>query len=218
MRADMKLWSGKLSPFSAKVRIALAEKKLDCELLEVPWSRKTLWGPKPPEFLAVSPHGKVPVLVDGSVVVYDSTVICEYLEDRYPSPRLFPEEAAARARCRQLEDEADGAMTTDVTALVQELFTKTDDATRDPARVGAATESLRKRWDALDRELVGRPHLCDEFSIADIASFMVVGFATTLGAPPDEQHGNLRAWVDRVRARPAVGREFDAMMQAAATV
>ena len=41
----MKLWSGKLSPFSAKVRIALAEKKLDCELLDVPWSRKTLWGP-----------------------------------------------------------------------------------------------------------------------------------------------------------------------------
>ena len=52
----MKLWSGKLSPFSAKVRIALAEKKLDCELLDVPWSRKTLWGPKPPEFLAMSPH------------------------------------------------------------------------------------------------------------------------------------------------------------------
>jgi glutathione S-transferase len=214
----MKLWSGKLSPFSAKVRIVLAEKKLDCELLDVPWSRKTLWGPKPEAFLAVSPHGKVPVLVDGNVAVYDSTVICEYLEDTHPKPRLFPEGAAGRARCRQLEDEADVAMTTDVTALVQELFTKTDDATRDMARVATAMESLQKRWDALDRELAGHEYLCDEFSVADIATFMVVGFATTLGAPPAERHANLRAWVDRVRARPAVGREFDAMMQAAATV
>src|SRR5688572_19678626 len=143
MRRTMKLWSGKLSPFSAKVRIALAEKKLDCELLDIPWTRKTLWGPKPAAFLAVSPHGRVPVVVD------DSTVICEYLEDRHPQPRLLPEDAVARARCRQLEDEADAAMTQDVTALVQELFTKTDDTTRDMARVAAAMESLKRRWDAL---------------------------------------------------------------------
>src|SRR6185369_14436160 len=214
----MKLWSGKLSPFSAKVRIALAEKKLDCEILDIPWSRKTLWGPKPPEFLAVSPHGRVPVLIDGDVAVYDSTVICEYLEDRFPKPPLFPAGAAGRARCRQLEDEADTSMTQDVTALVQELFTKTDDATRDMARVAAAVENLKRRWDALEKELAGRQYLCGAFSIADIATFMVVGFATTLGTAPEDRHGNLRAWVDRVRARPAVGREFDAMMQAAATV
>ena len=214
----MKLWSGKLSPFSAKVRIALAEKKLDCELLDVPWSRKTLWGPKPPEFLAVSPHGRVPVLIDGNVVVYDSTVICEYLEDRYPEPPLLPADAVGRARCRQLEDEADASMAGDMTALVQELFTKTDDATRDMARAAAAMEGLKRRWDALDKELAGREYLCDRFSVADIATFMVVGFATTLGSAPEDRHANLRAWVDRVRARPTVGGEFDAMMQAAATV
>jgi glutathione S-transferase len=214
----MKLWSGPLSPFSAKVRIALAEKNLDCEILDIPWSRKTLWGPKPPEFLAVSPHGKVPVLIDGDVTVYDSTVICEYLEDRQPKPPLFPQGAAGRARCRQLEDEADTSMSQDVTALVQEVFTKTDDATRDMARVATAIENLRRRWDALEKELAGRQYLCDAFSVADIATFMVVGFATTLGAGPEDRHANLRAWADRVRARPAVGREFDAMMQAAATV
>jgi glutathione S-transferase len=214
----MKLWSGKLSPFSAKVRIALAEKKLDCEILDIPWSRKTLWGPKPAAFLAVSPHGKVPVLIDGDVVVYDSTVICEYLEDRYPKPSLYPEGAAGRARCRQLEDEADTSMSQDVTALVQELFTKTDEATRDMPRVAAAMQNLGRRWDALEKELAGQQYLCDAFSVADIATFMVVGFATTLGAPPEDRHQNVRAWADRVRARPLVGREFDAMMQAAATV
>ncbi len=107
----MQLWSGVLSPFSAKVRIALAEKGLRYETREIPWSRKNLWGPKPPEFLAVSPYGKVPVLIDGSVTVFDSTVICEYLEDRYPKPALFPAErrrtralppARERSRCRDV--------------------------------------------------------------------------------------------------------------------
>jgi glutathione S-transferase len=99
----MKLWSGVLSPFSAKVRIALAEKGLPYETLEIGWNRQTLWGPKPPEFLAVSPRGKVPVLIDGGATLYDSTIINEYLEDRYPKPALFPADPVARGRCRQLE-------------------------------------------------------------------------------------------------------------------
>jgi len=214
----MQLWSGVLSPFSAKVRIALADKGLEYETREVPWSRRSLWGPKPPEFLAVSPRGKVPVLIDGGVTVYDSTVICEYLEDRYPGRRLLPTDAAARARCRQLEDDADFAMTEHVTPLVQELFTKTDDGVRDLARLSAASEALVRRYDELERELAGREYLCDTFTVADIATFMVVAFASTLGTPPAERHVRLRAWVDRVRARPSVGREFEAMMAAAAAV
>ena len=173
----MKLWSGVLSPFSAKVRIALAEKQLPYETLQVPWSRKTLWGPKPPEFLVVSPRGQIPVLIDGDVTVHDSTVICEYLEDRYPEPPLFPREAAGRARCRQLEDEADFAMMQEVVPLVQELFTKTDDAGRDMARVAAASEALQRRYDALEKELAGREYLCGAFTVADIATFMVLGVA-----------------------------------------
>ena len=91
----MQLWSGVLSPFSAKVRVVLAEKGLSAEILEVPWSRKTLWGPKPAEFLAVSPLGKVPVLLDGDLAIYDSTVIDEYLEEQYPELPLMPAEPAA---------------------------------------------------------------------------------------------------------------------------
>ncbi len=214
----MQLWSGVLSPFSAKVRIALAEKGVPYEIREIPWSRKTLWGPKPAAFLAVSPHGKVPVLQDGDAVVYDSTIIIEYLEDRHPTPALFPDDAAGRARCRQLEDEADTAMSGDVTALVQEVFTKTDDSTRDLARVAAATESLRHRYDLLEQALAGRDYLCGRFGAADIATFLVVGFASTLGVAPGPTHPSVAAWFERVRARPSVGTEFDAMMRAAAVV
>jgi glutathione S-transferase len=214
----MQLWSGILSPFSAKVRIALAEKGLEYETCEVPWSRKTLWGPKSAEFLAVSPHGKVPVLIDGDVAVHDSTVICEYLEDRYPEPHLAPAAPAARARCRQHEDEADHAMTDYVTPLVQELFTKTEDAARDMGRVEQASTALVRRYDALERELAGHEYLCDAFSIADIATFMVVGFASNFGNGPGSRHTVLQGWFDRTRARPTIAREFDAMVVAAAAV
>ncbi len=214
----MKLWSGVLSPFSAKIRIALAEKGLAYESLSIPWSRQNLWGPKPPEFLAVSPRGKVPVLIDGDATVYDSTVIAEYLEDRYPKPALMPADPAGRARCRQLEDEADTAMSDEVTPLVQELFTKRDEATRDMKRVAAATEALRLRYATLEKELAGRDYLCGAFSLADIATFMVVGFASTLGVAPGDAHPTLARWFQRVLARPCVGREFEAMTKAAATV
>ncbi|MDA1075122.1 MAG: glutathione S-transferase N-terminal domain-containing protein [Proteobacteria bacterium] len=68
----MYLWSGTLSPFSAKVRIVLAEKGLPIEIREVPWSRQNKWHPKPKAFLDVSPRGEVPVLVDGGLAVFDS--------------------------------------------------------------------------------------------------------------------------------------------------
>jgi glutathione S-transferase len=212
----MELWSGVLSPFSTKVRIALGEKGLPCRIRDIPWSRRTLWGPKPPEFLALSPRGQVPVLVDGDLAVRDSTVIVEYLEERYPAPPLYPSGPTARARCRMLEDDADTDMATHVTALVQELFTKTDDASRDLARAQAGAEALRRRWDRLESELAGREYLCGEFTIADVATFLVVSFATTLGTPPEDRHPNLRRWVERMQARPAVGHEFQQVVEAAA--
>lgn len=168
----MQLWSGVLSPFSAKVRIVLGEKGLRYDTREI----------------------------------------------RYPQPPLFPADPAERARCRQLEDEADQAMVEEVTPLVQELFTKTDAASRDMERVARAADALKRRHGTLERVLAGREYLCGRFTVADIATFMVVGFASTLGSAPDDAHPNLRRWFDRVRARPVVAREFDAMMLAAASV
>ena len=72
-----------LSPFSRKVRLTLGEKKLAFELrLENVWQRRN-------DFLALNPTGKVPVLIDEGAVIADSTAICEYLEDTYPTPHLI---------------------------------------------------------------------------------------------------------------------------------
>jgi len=103
----MKLYSGPLSLFTAKVRIALDEKDVPYERIEVGWSLAKRYEPHHPDVVALNPKKQVPVLVDGDVVVYDSTLILEYLEERFPEPPLYPSERALRARCRQLEAAAD---------------------------------------------------------------------------------------------------------------
>src|SRR5687768_17050006 len=103
----MKLYSGPLSLFSRKVEIALGEKGLDYERISVPFTQTRGYSPKHPDVLAVNPKGQVPVLVDGDLSLYDSTIILEYLEDAYPEPPLFPADAAERAQCRLYELLAD---------------------------------------------------------------------------------------------------------------
>ena len=94
----MQLYSGPLSLFTAKVRIALDEKDIDYERIEVGWSLASRYEPHHPEVARRNPKKQVPVLVDGDVSVYDSTLIFELLEDARPEPPLLPRDVAARAR------------------------------------------------------------------------------------------------------------------------
>ena len=91
-------------PFCQKVRVVLAEKDLEYETKAVDLRAGEQ---RTPEFLKLNPYGKVPVLVDDETVVYDSTIINEYLEDEYPHPELLPEDSASRAKARLLEDYCD---------------------------------------------------------------------------------------------------------------
>jgi glutathione S-transferase len=208
----MKLYSGPLSLFTAKVRIALDEKGLAYETVSVPFSRERGYEPKHPDVLAANPKGQVPVLVDGDLVLYDSTVILEYLEDRHPEPPLYPRDVAERARCRQLEAAADEIVFPPVYDLIQAVFYEPDPAARDGARVAAATERLRVAYGRLERQLDGRAYLCGGFSVADIGTFLTLLFATSLGAPPSTP--NLTRWLGRVGERPSVRREQAGMTAA----
>jgi glutathione S-transferase len=211
----MKLYTHKLSPFSAKVRIALDEKKVPCEEVALPISRTAVLH-KPPEMLAINPRGQVPVLVDGDVRLYDSTVILEYLEDRYPEPPLYPRDLAARARARQIEDEGDWLMNTCMAELIAELYRKTDPATRDAARIERASVELGSAFDRLERELEGSEseHFAGEFGAADISVYPVVRFALAFGVPPGDARPRRRDWLERMEARPSVRREIDSMTAA----
>ena len=90
-----------LSPYVRKVLVCLELKGVPCDIDPI----VPFYGND--EFTEVSPVRRIPVLIDGKFAVPDSTVICEYLEDRYPEPSLYPNEPAMRAKARWLEEYAD---------------------------------------------------------------------------------------------------------------
>jgi glutathione S-transferase len=91
------LYHASHSTCSQKVRMVLAEKHLAFADVKLDLARKDQLKP---EYLALNPNGVVPTLVDGDAVIVDSSVICEYLDERYPEPRLTPEDVVKRAHMR----------------------------------------------------------------------------------------------------------------------
>ncbi len=96
------LYEHPLSPYAQKVKIALAEKGVafECRLPDFMSGRDDA-------FAAANPRLEVPALVDGDTRVFDSTIILEYIEDRWPTPPLLPAAPAERARVRMLEELCD---------------------------------------------------------------------------------------------------------------
>jgi len=211
----MKLITHALSPYSAKVRIALREKGIPFEDEKLPITRSGI-ARKPERLLAANPRGQVPVLFDGELVLHDSTVILEYFEERDPRPALFPKGAAERARARLLEDDADWLMNGAIAELLAETFRKPDPATRDEARLAKAAEAIRAAHGRLERTLAdGREHLAGAaFTIADLGWLFPVSFAAFFGVPPGDAQPRLGAWLLRVSARPSVAEETKAMREA----
>lgn len=211
----IKLYSGPLSLFTAKVRIALAEKDIAYERIEVGFSRSDGYEPKHPEVLAHNPKAQVPVLVDDDLVLYDSTVIIEYLEDLCPDPPLFPKDPVERARCRMLELHADEVVFPHVLALIREVFYKAE-SDRDAQVVDTAREAIAAIQTELDAKLADRTWFCGSFGAADIAYGLVLLFASSLGAPPPAGLDRLNAWFARCAARPAIAREIEEVTRFAA--
>src|SRR5215475_15372980 len=129
----IKLYDFPRSPYCQKVRLVLAEKDLSYEKVFVDLMKNEQ---KAAEFLRLNPYGKVPVLVDEDEVIYDSTVINEYLEDEYPLPRLMPEDSQGRAQVRLLEDYCDNSFIPPTTMLLAQLWKP--EAERDAQRVEQA--------------------------------------------------------------------------------
>lgn len=104
MSAATRIVGSYLSPYVRKVLVCLDMKGVPYEIDPI----VPFYGND--EFSSASPLRRIPVLIDDAVTLADSTVICEYLEERYPRPALFPKGAAARARARWLEEYADSRL------------------------------------------------------------------------------------------------------------
>jgi len=202
----MHLYSGPLSLFSRKVEITLAEKGLSFSRTLVPFSQTRGYAPRHEAVQAANPKGQAPVLVDGDLTLYDSTIILEYLEDTYPEPALYPRDPQARARCRQLELEADEVPLEPVRKLMFRTEPPGDAAQRANQERGAAeAERLVARDQTrLDDRLRDSAFLLERYSVADIATFMVTFWGLRLGAQAITGLPHLLAWYRRMATRPAI--------------
>jgi glutathione S-transferase len=190
-------------PFSIiprRVRIALREKGLECEEVEVDLPRGAH---REPPFLRLNPFGQVPVLEDGDLVVAESIAILEYLEERWPRPALLPADAAARARCRQYMLFAGDYLNDAWKAWMAPFFTP--EVARDHPSVLAGGDRIAEHLEVLEARLTDRAWLVDAYSLADVCYAPIVTVLDYVGL--DGLLANRPAvhdWVERLKERPPV--------------
>jgi glutathione S-transferase len=204
----MKLYSAPLSLFARKVEIALAEKGLAFERVMAPFTQDQGYRPKLPEVLAANPKGQVPVLEDDGLMLFDSTLIFEYLEDAYPVPPLYPAAPREKALCRLTELYADEIMLVPLRALMYRSGPRSSDPerrARDREEALRAEAVIAEHYGEIERRLGGHDFLCGSaFTVADIAMFLMVLYSLRLAGPPIAEHPRLAAWYRRVAARRSV--------------
>ncbi len=198
------LYEHPLSPYAQKVKIALREKGVAFEP-RIP----DLFTGGDSDFQAANPRREVPALVDGDTAVFDSTIILEYLEDRWPEPALLPSGAAARARVRMLEELCD-TNTEAINWAVFEVrvFQRATGALAD-ALLTRAAEQVAGVNAHLDRQLGGQPFFNGtRFGWGDLCAVPLVHTAAMSGHAPAEGSA-LARWLDQARARPSVAQTFE---------
>jgi len=199
----MKVYGVKGSPFVRKALVALEEKGL-------PYQLETMISapPKPRELLALHPLGKIPVLRDGEVVVPDSSVICAYLEKKYPSPALYPDDPADLAKALFLEEYADTRMFEVLFPILFERVVKRFVMKQEPdeARVAKVLErELPPVLDYVESQLPGdRDTVLARFGIADVALGAQLGTLTLSGIEIDAKRWPRTArYHSAILARPS---------------
>ncbi len=191
----LKLYNAPHSTCSQKVRICLAEKGLAFEDIRLDLGKGK--DQLKPEYLALNPNGVVPTLVDDSEVIIDSSVICEYLDEKYPAPKLSPENVAQRAKMRAwmryleevptvavrvpsfnmgflpryegLNDEQFRAEQSDVRTIRKHFYRRMGPKGFKPADVEASLDQIGSTCARMDAALAHGPWLMGaQYTIADI--------------------------------------------------
>jgi glutathione S-transferase len=157
---------------------------------------------KRPEFLKLNPYGKVPVIDDDGRILFESCIINEYLDEKYPNPPLMPKEPYLRGRGRVLVDYALNYTHEPYWALRGEMLKP--EAERNAAVVDQKRQSLRELLRYLEDALADKNYFLGEFSLADIAivpRFLRMETYIALPAPTLPRLGD---WLKRVKDRPSV--------------
>ena len=193
-------WGTLRSTNASKVKVILEEKGLKYRLERL--HPGNLWK-KPPELLAKHPLGKVPYLeTPGDGVIFDSTVINEYIDDRYPYHSLKPKDAAQLARMRMLENFADEALLCgELPKIWMPMWSKPED--RDETAMDSGRAAIRERiLPFVEAQLDGREYLCGQFSLAD-APFMAVAMVLEVDNFDLQDFPRVKTYIERLRGRPS---------------
>ncbi len=149
----MNLYSGTTCPFSHRCRIVLYEKQMDFQVIDVDLFNK------PEDIAVINPYNRVPVLVDRDLVLYESNIINEYIDERFPHPQLMPPDPIMRARARQL-----------LFTMEHELFSYIDVLEKNLKSAEKSRIHVRDRLTELAPIFVKQKHMLgDEFSMLDVA-------------------------------------------------
>jgi len=190
-----------LSPFCRKVRLVLAEKKIDVDLIEErPWEKRL-------DFLRMNPAGKVPVLVtDTGLVLAESRAIAGYLEDVVPEPALMPAAPEARAEVRRLVAWFDDKFNREVTEnLLHERVTKrlSRSGYPDGQCLKAGSRNIRVHLDYMTFLFEEHNWLAGKrMTIADLTAAAHVSCLDYLGDVPWDDYPAVREWYAVMKSRP----------------
>lgn len=211
----MKLYNMNLSNFASKSRIAIYDKGCPVEIVPIPGNDL-----KSPEYLRIYPMGKTPALDADGMIIGESEVINEYLEDKFPTPPLLPKSPEARAKVRSLTRFHDLYLEPPLRALFPQLNPKT----RDAKLVAEKLAETGNRFDQLERMLSdGGFAAGPDFTFADCAlaptMFFAINLTPAFGAkPPLEGHPKLARWWSQVQTRPSVKKALAEMAEALAAM
>ena len=193
-----------ISPACRKVRLVMAEKGLDFELVEErDWERRD-------EFLMLNPAGEVPVLVEEGEPLSGATPIAEYLEETAPDVKLLPEEPLARAEVRRLVDWFDRKFAAEVSdGLIFEKVTRRflsaadGGGAPDMIVVRAALHNLRYHLDYICYLMEERNWLAGEaLTLADLTAAAHLSCLDYVGDVPWAQYQGAKDWYVRIKSRP----------------
>ena len=197
----LRLYHVPLSPFCRKVRLVLAEKKMDVELIEERyWEKST-------EFLRRNPAGKVPILRHQGALLTESTPICEYIEELNPEPSLIPKNAETRYEMRRLVSWFDDKFHHEVTSnLLYERVNKkvSGQGFPDSKNIKEGARKIKYHLDYMAWLLEHRRWLAgDTMTLADFAAAAHLSSLDYISDVDWNRSSVVKDWYAKIKSRPA---------------
>jgi len=197
----IRLFHAPLSPFCRKVRLSLAEKRLEVELVE-----ERYWE-QDPDFLRRNPAGKVPILKMEGRLYPESAAICELIEELHPDPPLMPKSAEARYEMRRLVAWFDDKFQNEVTSkLLNERVNKKVMGLGypDSRNVKFGAQKIKYHLDYMAWLLDQRRWLAgDTMTLADFAAAAHLSSLDYISDVDWNRSANVKDWYAKIKSRPA---------------